>query len=77
MEQLTIPILLGCRSRKGDKAFLVANYACEEKYSLLAPETSKLYCSRREWIGERPVCVRVASDGDGDDAEGESHARIT
>lgn len=56
--------------RKGDHAFLVAIYECYEFHALENPESNRLYCSKGEWIGTRPVCTRIeGTDGDGDNDE--------
>lgn len=65
-----------CRSRrKEDHVFLVAIYECYEYYALENAESNRLYCSKSEWIGTRPVCVRIegtdGGDGDGDGDNGE------
>lgn len=48
--------------------FLVAIYECYEYHALENAESNRLFCSKGQWIGTRPVCARVeGSEGDGED----------
>lgn len=54
-----------CSRRKGDYVFLVAIYECYENHALENAESNRLYCSKSQWVGSRPVCVQIeGTDGD-------------
>lgn len=55
------------RRRKGTHIFLVAFYQCSEDYELDSTENDRLYCSKQQWIGNRPNCIYLNEDYDGND----------
>ncbi|XP_050093907.1 fibrillin-1-like [Anopheles aquasalis] len=63
------------RRKKDGNIFLVAYYECDDYYTLQPPEVDRLYCSGKEWIGKRPVCISTRTgledDEEGDDDEEE------
>lgn len=59
-----------CSRRNGDHVFLVALYECYEYYALENAESNRLYCSKGQWIGTRPVCIGLeGTDADGGNEE--------
>lgn len=58
------------RRRKGDKIFLVAFYACNDRFEFEDVTKSLLYCSDQKWVGELPVCTAlgeyIEEDEEGD-----------
>lgn len=38
--------------------YVLARYKCIRRYELLYTKSDALYCRQREWVGERPVCVK-------------------
>ncbi|XP_064481551.1 uncharacterized protein LOC135394642 [Ornithodoros turicata] len=38
--------------------YVLARYRCLRRYELLYEKSDALYCRQREWVGERPVCVK-------------------
>ena len=59
------------RRKKGNHVFLVAFYECDDDFQIENPESDRLYCSKKQWIGEHPVCFSTGSDDEDEDEEGE------
>lgn len=58
-----------CRRRKDDHIFLVAFYECDDYYELQPPDTDRLFCSGKQWIGQTPSCVSTRGEGEEDEEE--------
>lgn len=46
--------------------FLVALYECSENYELENPDIDRMYCSKHNWIGERPHCYSLGGEEEGE-----------
>ncbi|XP_021699518.1 uncharacterized protein LOC5579245 [Aedes aegypti] len=57
------------RRRKDDHIFLVAFYECDDYYELQPPDTDRLFCSGKQWIGQTPSCVSTRGEGEEDEEE--------
>lgn len=40
------------------KRFVIATYECRDGYEFSQHETTSLYCSKKQWIGHPPLCVK-------------------
>lgn len=45
----------------------MAFYECNEDYEFDSPDTDRLYCSKESWIGNRPNCISITNDDNGDE----------
>lgn len=59
------------RRRKDTKLFLVAFYECNDDYELENLEHDRLYCSREQWVGDAPKCMRIHDEGEEEGTEEE------
>ena len=55
------------RRRKGDNLFLVAFYACNERFDFEDTSKTLLYCSDQKWVGDLPVCIALGEYIEEDD----------
>lgn len=59
------------RRRKDDHIFLVAFYECDDYYELQPPDTDRLFCSGKQWIGKKPSCVSTRGEDEEDEEDEE------
>lgn len=59
------------RRRKDDHIFLVAFYECDDYYELQPPDTDRLFCSGKQWIGKTPSCVSTRGEDEEDEEDEE------
>ncbi|XP_023312468.1 uncharacterized protein LOC111692632, partial [Anoplophora glabripennis] len=52
------------------KRYMVAEFKCNEGYKFRNSHPKKMFCSKKKWVGKKPVCDKIKNDFDtlqGDD----------